>query len=337
MKLSFSTFDLKLKHVFTIARGSSSIEPIVIVKIEHDGIVGLGEASPTKRYRETIESVIDFLKIIDLNKFESPFEIEKINKYLDSLGSGDTSAKCAIDLALFDWVSKKLSLPLSKYLGINNLPTPVSSFTIGIDTIEMIEKKVIEAENYPILKIKVGMENDREIIKSIRKITDKVLRVDANEGWTDKQIALEKIKWLEDQNVEFCEQPMPHNQINDIKWLREKINMPLIADESSINSRSIPDLINAFDGINIKLMKSGGICEAMKMIHTARAFNLKIMLGCMIESSIAISSAIHLSPLVDFADLDGSILTTNDPFDGCKNENGKLIIVDRTGHGAVEK
>lgn len=337
MKLSWKQFNLELKYIFKIARGASLVEPIIILELEHDGIIGYGESSPISRYHESVETVSDFLKIVDLSRFESPFQLEEINRYLDSLGSGNTAARCAIDLALYDWVSKKLNLPLSKYLGIGNLPTPVSSFTIGIDTLEIIEKKVHEAEKYPILKIKVGLDNDEEIIRTIRKITDKVLRVDANEGWRDKFVALEKIKWLKDQNVEFIEQPMPASQLDDLKWLREKSVLPLIADESVMSSKSIPQIKDAFDGINIKLMKSTGLHEAIKMINTARAMNMKIMLGCMIESSVAISSAIHLSPLVDYADLDGNVLITNDPFEGCENKNGKLKIIDRIGHGAIPK
>ena len=337
MKISWKTYDLQLKYVFRIARSEEAIVPIVIVELRHDGITGYGEASPSGRYHETAHTVINFLSKLDTAKLDDPFAVESILTYVESVAKGNTSAKCAIDIALHDWLGKRLGIPLYKMWGLDKAKAASSSFTIGIDTAAVVARKVEEAESYPILKIKVGLNNDKEMIGTIRKITDKVLRVDANEGWKKKELALERIKWLSDQNVEFIEQPMPSSQIDDIKWLRDKVNMPIIADESVIRLSDLPMLAQAYDGINIKLMKCTGVREAMRMIHTARALNMKIMMGCMIESAVAISAAAHLSPLIDYADLDGNVLITNDPFDGVRNVRGRLELNEKPGFGVVPR
>lgn len=337
MKLSWKQYDLHLRYAFRISRGVEVVDPVMIVTLEHDGIVGYGEASPTPRYNETIDTIEAFLKRVDLSNFPDPFQTEDILLYIQSLAPENTSAKCAVDIAIHDWIGKKLGIPLYKYFGLDKSKAAISSFTIGIDSPDMLVKKVREAEEYPVLKIKVGLENDKEIMKTIRSVTDKVLRVDANEGWTKKEVALERIKWLQDQNVEFVEQPMPASQLDDTKWLRDKVQMPLIADENVIGLNDIPKLADAFDGINIKLMKCTGIREALRMIHTARAMKMKIMMGCMIETAVAISAAAHLSPLLDYADLDGNVLITDDPFDGVRNVKGKLELNDNPGLGVVLK
>ncbi|MBI5217174.1 MAG: dipeptide epimerase [Ignavibacteriae bacterium] len=337
MKISYKCFDLKLLHTFTISRSSKDVEPCVIVELEHEGIIGYGEAAPSERYGETAETVMQFLGRVNLQQFDEPFQLDEILTYVNNLAEGNTSAKAAIDIALHDWIGKKLNIPLWKLWGLNKEKTPLTSFTIGIDSLDVIEKKVREAEPYPILKVKVGVSNDEEIIKTIRKITDKVIRVDANEGWKDRIQARDKILWLEEQGVEFIEQPMPASQLDDIAWLREQVHIPLIADESVVSLHDIPKLYGAFDGINIKLMKCTGLREAMRMIHTAKAANLKVMLGCMIESSVAISAAAQLSPMVDYADLDGNILISNDPFSGVKVINGKLTLNDLPGLGVISQ
>ena len=337
MKLSFYRYDLKLRHPFTIARGSRTIEPVVIVQVEQDNIVGYGEAAPSKRYGEDENTVQVFLSKIDLRRFESPFELESISKYMDGLAEGNYSAKAAIDIALHDWIGKKLDIPLYRYWGLDKTKTPVTSFTIGIDKPEVIEKKIEEAQEFPVLKIKLGGDNDEEIMRTIRKTTHKTVRVDANEGWKTREVALDKIKWLEQQGVEFVEQPMPASDLASVAWVRERVNLPLVADESCIRLGDISGLIQAYDGINIKLMKCTGLREAIRMIHTARSCGMKVMVGCMIETSVAITAAAHLSPLVDYADLDGSVLTTNDPFEGVMFERGKLVLSDRPGLGVKAK
>lgn len=333
MKLTWQRYDLRLKHVFRISRNAREFVPTMILKLEHDGIEAYGEASPNVRYGEDIETLNAFFSKVDLSRFESPFAGEEISRFVDLLEPGNNSAKCAIDVALHDWVGKKLNIPLWKMWGLNPETAPLSSFTIAIDSKEIVQQKVREAEEFPILKIKVGLENDREMIDAIREITDKPLYVDANEGWKTRETAIESVKWLKDRNVVFIEQPMPAEQFEDIKWLRDHSEIPLIADESVHHLHDIPKLAAAFDGINIKLMKSGGLREATRMIHAARAQKMKVMMGCMIESAVGISAAAQLSPLLDYCDLDGNVLINNDPFAGCRNVKGRLKLTERPGLG----
>jgi L-Ala-D/L-Glu epimerase len=333
MKLSYKQHDLHLKHPFTISRSSSDLRHVIITQIEHDGFTGYGEAAPSPRYDESIESVISFLKEVKIPSSFIPDQIDEILNAVDAIALNNTSAKAAVDIALHDWFGKKLNTPLWKMWGSHKENTPVTSFTIGIDSPQVIEQKIKEAEEYPILKAKVGIPNDEEIIKTIRKLTDKTLRVDANEGWKSKEMALEKILWMEEQGIELIEQPMPASCLYDIAWLRERVHVPIIADESVKNSADLPKLRGAFDGINIKLMKCGGIREALKMINTARAMGMKIMLGCMIETSVGIAAAANLSPLVDYADLDGNLLIDNDPFGGIAISNGKIGLSEKSGLG----
>ncbi|MBI1805908.1 MAG: dipeptide epimerase [Ignavibacteria bacterium] len=337
MRLSYRYIELHLRHTFTIARSSRDIEPCIIVELEHDGVIGYGESAPSERYGESAQTVLEFLKKVDLARFNDPFRLEEILLYVNCIAPGNTSAKAAIDIALHDWVGKKLGVPLWKFWGLAKEKTPVTSFTIGIDSLEMIEQKVKEAAPYPILKVKVGVPNDREIIRKIRQVTDKTIRVDANEGWKSRDQALDTILWLEEQGIEFVEQPLSADCLDDTAWLREHVHIPLVADENVTQLFDLPRLSGVFDGINIKLMKCTGLREAMRMIHTAQSMNMKIMLGCMIESSVAISAATHLSPLVDYADLDGNILITDDPFEGIDVVNGKLMLNDRPGLGVAKR
>ena len=333
MKFTLKKYDLALKHTFTIARSSRDFVPVVLAELEHDGIIGYGEASPNVRYNEDQNSVINFFDKVDLEKFGDPFNYTAIFDYVDNLTAGDSSAKAAVDICIYDWIGKKMNVPLYKMWGLDKNKTPYTSFTIGIDKPDVVRKKVEEAQEYKILKIKVGTDSDKEMMDTIRKVTNKPIRVDANEGWKSKEIALERIKWLKDQGVEFIEQPMPASQIDDTKWLRDKIDFPIIADEALTKLEDIPVLAQAYDGINIKLQKCNGIHVALKMINLARALNMKIMLGCMIESNAGISAAAHLSPLIDYADLDGIVLINNDPFTGTKIIDGKLILSDDPGLG----
>jgi L-alanine-DL-glutamate epimerase-like enolase superfamily enzyme len=335
MRLSLKRYDLRLKHPFTIARSSREVNPVVVAAIEHGGIVGYGEASPSERYDETVETVEAFLTGIDFSRYDDPFQLETILDDVERIQPGHTAAKASIDLALHDWIGKKLGVPLYRYWGLDKHKTPLTSFTIGIDRAEVIEQKVREAEEYPILKIKLGGDNDEEIMRTIRRITKKTLRVDANEGWKQRELAVEKIKWLEQEGVEFVEQPMPASDLAGTAWVRERVSLPLIADENSIRLQDVPALQAAFDGINIKLMKCTGLREAMRMIATARACGMKVMVGCMIESSVGITAAAQCSPLIDYADLDGHVLISNDPFDGVTIVDGKLELPDRPGIGAI--
>ncbi len=341
MKLKYRQYDLKLKHTFTISRSSRDTVPVIIVEFEKDGIVAYGEASPNARYGETVETVKEFLANVEIERLSDPFKIEEINDYLDSLATGNYSAKCGINIAMHDWTCKKLGVPLYRFFGTDKNQIPISSFTIGIDAPDVVVQKVKEADNYSILKIKIGFPGDEEAIKAVRSVTNKPLRVDANEGWKSKEVALDKIKWLATQNVELVEQPMPAAQIEDARWLCENLSrhtlgreaaIPLIADEA-LSIFDAAELSTAYNGINIKLQKNGGLFKARKLIHEAREYKMKIMLGCMIETSVGISAAAHLSPLVDWNDLDGNVLISNDPFKGMVNEGGRLFLSEKPGLG----
>ncbi len=332
--IEVKTKRLDLAHTWTISRNSSNFKNNVFVKIERNGIVGYGEAAPNVRYGEdhvkTTKRINQAKKIFEENNL---FHYVDIKDALDQTITDQSCAKAALDIALMDWIGKAFNLPLYKLWGLDTAKAPLTSFSIGIDTAEVIKQKVREAEPYPILKIKVGTDRDREIINAVRSVTDKPIRVDANEGWKTKEEALEKIKWLIDQGVEFIEQPMPASMLEETAWLRDKVSIPIIADEAVKTASDIPRLATAYDGINIKLMKAGGLQEALRMIGMAKSLGMKIMLGCMIESSVAISAAAHLAPLVDYADLDGNLLIKNDPFTGVKVDHGKFIYNDKPGLG----
>jgi len=336
MKLRYYSYDLQLTHTFTIARESSDVSTVVFVEFEHDGITGYGEAAPSKRYGETPDTVIEFIKKVNVEKIGNPFHTERAVHYLYSLSQKDYSARAAIDIALHDWVGKAINMPLHTLWGLSPDDTPRTTFTIGIDSPDVIKRKIREADKYPLLKIKLGGENDQEIMDAIRSETDKVLRVDANEGWTIREVALEKILWLQRQGVEFVEQPMPAGMLLESAWLRERASIPVIADENVVSQYDVPKIRGAFDGINIKLMKCGGLNAALKMIYTAKSMDLKVMLGCMVESSVAISAAAQLSPLLDYADLDGNLLIKNDPFTGVQVDDGRLILPDKPGIGVTK-
>lgn len=242
MKLSSKRIDLKLRHTFRISRGVEDVAPVLITTLEHDGVRGYGEASPSTRYGETIDTVLDFLKRVDLGGFSEPFELEKIAAYLENLASGNAAAKSALDIALHDWVGRKLGQPLYKLWGLSKSKTPFTSFTIGIDSPEVIVRKIVEAEEYPILKVKLGTDHDKEIIAAVRRATRKPLRIDANEGWKTKELAHERIKWLEQEGVEFIEQPLPAGDLAGSAWLKERVSLPLIADENCVHLQRCPEV-----------------------------------------------------------------------------------------------
>ena len=333
MRIDYKRYDLNLKHAFTISRSSRNTVPVVILNLEHDGLTAFGEASPNSRYGETTATVEAFLNGVDTSALGDPFSPEQASTYLDPLAPHDPSAKAAVDIAMHDWIGKKLGIPLYKYFGLEKKGPIVSSFTIGIDSPEIVRQKAIEASDYPILKIKVGLPNDEEIVNAVRSITDKPLRVDANEGWKSKEEALDKIKWLSTQNVELIEQPMPASQIDDIRWLRERAGIPIIADEALDSPDRLEEIARVYDGVNVKVQKIGGLYKSKKVIEEAHRLGLKVMLGCMIESSIGITAAAHLAPLAEWVDLDGNVLISNDPFVGAKNKNGEIFLNDKPGLG----
>jgi L-alanine-DL-glutamate epimerase-like enolase superfamily enzyme len=237
-------------------------------------------------------------------------------------------------MAILDWISKSLKMPLYKFFGLDKNKTLSTTFSIGIDEVPIMQKTALAAKDFRVLKIKVGTKDDKKIIEGIRAVTDRPIRVDANEGWKTKEEALEIINWLAGQGVEFVEQPLPAANLDDYRWLKDRVKIPIIADESVHKIHDVPALASAFHGINIKLMKCGGLQEALRLVAVARAFDLKLMIGCMIESSLAISAAVAITPLFDYADLDGNLLIDNDPFRSKPLEGDKLILSDRPGLGA---
>ena len=338
MKLSWEPYELELRHTFTVASYSRKTTPGVQVRIEYDGFTGHGEASMPPYLGHTVESVCAFLQKVDLGQFADPFQLEEIMAYVDSLSEGDAPAKAAVDIALHDLFGQLLGQPLFRIWGLDAAKAPSTTFTIGIDTPEVVREKTLEcAGKFNILKVKVGLDNDEEMIKTIRSVTDLPLAVDANQGWKDRQKALDEIFWLAEQGVVMVEQPMPKERLDDIAWITEHSPVPIFADESIQRLRDIPAIKGAFSGVNIKLMKCTGLLEARKMLTYARAEGMKVMLGCMTETSCACTAAAHLSPGVDFADLDGNLLISNDLFEGMTIRDGRMILPDRPGLGLKKR
>lgn len=334
MKLTFRPYELQLKHVFTVATYSRTTTPDVQVEIEYDGVVGYGEASMPPYLGETVESVMKFLALVDLGQFSDPFQLEDILAYVDGIMPGNTAAKASVDIALHDLVGKLLGAPWYRIWGLDREKAPSTTFTIGIDTAEVVRQKTEEvAGQFNILKVKLGRDNDKEMIETIRAVSKLPIAVDANQGWTDKQYALDMIHWLHDRGIVMVEQPMPKTQLDDIAWVTQHSPLPIFADESLQRLSDVVGLSGAFTGINIKLMKCTGMREAWKMVTLARALNLKVMVGCMTETSCAISAAAQFSPAVDFADLDGALLIANDRFRGMEVVKGKITLPDRPGIG----
>ncbi len=333
MNLSFNPYELQLRHAFNLAKFQRTTTPDVQVQIEYDGITGYGEASMPPYLGESVDSVTSFLSKLDLSQFSSPFAIEEIHDYMDSVAPDNRAAKASVDIALHDLLGKIMGQPWYKIWGLNPDNCPMTSYTIGIDTEDVVRKKVEEASPYKVLKVKMGLDNDKETIEVIRSMTDVPICVDVNQGWSDKEHALEMCHWLNERNCLFVEQPMPKEQHDDIAWLRERSPLPLIADESLQRLTDVKRMSEAFDGINIKLMKSTGMHEAYKMAVLAKALGMKVMLGCMTETSCAVTAAAQLAPMVDYADLDGNLLIANDRFDGIQIVEGKVTIPDRPGIG----
>ena len=337
MKLSWEPYELQLRHVFTVASYSRTTTPDVQVKIEYDGFTGYGEASMPPYLGQTVQSVCSFLEKVDLSQFADPFCIDDILTYVDSLSPGDTAAKAAVDIALHDLVGQLLGQPWYRIWGLDAAKAPDTTFTIGIDTADVVREKTREcASQFNILKVKVGLENDMEMIRAIRDVTMLPLAVDANQGWKDREKALEEIFWLKEQGIVMVEQPMPKERIDDNAWLTERSPLPIFADEAIQRLTDIPSIKGAYTGINIKLMKCTGMREAWKMANYAHAEGMRVMVGCMTETSCAVTAAAQLSPIVDFADLDGNLLISNDRFRGMEVVNGKITLPDRPGLGLIK-
>ncbi|HPM87848.1 MAG TPA: dipeptide epimerase [Bacteroidales bacterium] len=336
LRLKYKPYTLQLRHVFTLASGSRTATPVVLTQLECDGFTGYGEASMPPYLGESHESVLKFLGQVNMEQFNDPFLIEDIIDYIDNIAPGNYAAKASIDIALHDLTGKILGEPWYRLWGLDPSRTPYTSFTIGIDNAEVVKQKVAEAEPYKILKVKLGLGNDREMIETIRTVSEKPICVDVNQGWKDKNYALEMAHWLKDQNVVFLEQPMPKTQTDDIAWLTQNAPLPVIADEAVQTTADLFKVKDIYSGINIKLMKCGGMNAAHKMALMAREMGMKVMIGCMTETSCAISAAAQVSPLVDWADLDGNLLISNDVYEGVTVDDGKITLKERPGIGIVE-
>ncbi|BAX80509.1 dipeptide epimerase [Labilibaculum antarcticum] len=336
LKLSFEPYELQLKHVFTIASFSRTTTPVMLTKIEWEGVVGYGEASMPPYLGESHQTATKFLNSLNLKQFSDPFRLSEILSYVDAVADGNCAAKASIDIALHDLIGKLLEKPWFKIWGYNKEDTPVTTFTIGMDKPDVVIEKVKEASPYKMLKVKIGRGTDEEMINTIRKITDVPLCVDVNQGWKDKHEALDKIHWLKEQGVVFVEQPMDKHNLDDMAWLTQHSPLPTIADEAIQRLDDVAKLQGVYSGINIKLMKCTGMREAHKMMNVARSLDMKVMIGCMTETSCGVSAAAQLSPMVDWADLDGNLLISNDPFKGIQVLDGKVILPDRPGIGVTK-
>ena len=335
MKLSYCPYALEFKHPFGLAYGSRTKTDVVFVKLEQDGYAGYGETSLPPYLGESHESVTGFLEqarsIIESADLNS--DVSQLIDEIDELSVNNNAAKAGLDIALHDLFSKSKNKKVWEYLGLAKPVERNTSVTISIGEIELIGQKLKDAENFNILKIKLGNGNDKEIIGEIRRHTDKPMVVDVNQGWKTDIAALEMMNWLSDKNILFVEQPMPTENLNDMVWVTRKSPLPAIADESVKRLEDIRNIVGAFSGINLKLMKSTGLNEAVKMIHAAKQKNLKINIGCMTESSCAISAAAQLTAYADWVDLDGPILIKNNPFSPISYSSGKIVLNDLPGLG----
>ncbi len=337
MKLSHQTIELKPTHPFVIARGGYAHHRNVIVRLtDDDGLEGFGEAAPNRYYGESVATVIaalgQFKPIIER---ADPMALESTEAHLSRVLRGNASARSAVSSALHDLMGKRLGLPVYKIWGLESSTAAQSSFTIAIAESNELERRVEEAREYPILKIKLGTDRDMEIVRIVRNAApEKRLRVDANAAWTAKH-AVKMSDFLADQGVEMLEQPVAANDVDGLRFVRKRSRLPVFADESCLVATDIARLAGAVDGINIKLAKCGSLREALRMVHTARALDMQVMAGCMIESSLGISAIAQISPLLDFADFDGAALLSSDPFRGASIAGGQIRLSDGPGLGVM--
>ena len=331
LTLRLSELELRLVHPFKITRSEESIARTVLFRLRWRDIEALGESSPTPRYVESLQSIRAWYEQHPLQS-QIPYRLETL---LDGI---PPAARCGLDVALHDLIGKDVGKPLYELLGLEPLNTPQTSFTVGIADRSLTLQKVAEIGDHPIMKVKLGLGTPQEQVETIALIRSRyngTIRIDANEGWTPES-AVGILKELERYDIEFCEQPIPAGTPERLRYIKERVRIPIVTDEDSKDASDLPALYKCVDGINVKLVKCGGIRGALAMIHTARAMGLKIMLGCMVESAILSTAAAHLSPLVDWADIDGPFLTAHDPFRGVTYRKGKLVVPDAPGLGVRE-
>lgn len=332
LSLSLTTLELPLVHPFTIARGTNALARTAVFHLNWNGLEGLGESVPIPRYHESVESVIAYYREHPV-RGDDPYLLD------DLLADIPVAARCGLDIALHDLIGKDCGKPLYQLLGLDPAKTPVTSFTIGIGDRETTLQKVAEIGTHPVMKVKLGLGSVKEEVETIELIRSKytgTIRIDANEGWTAEQ-AVEVLREMERFDIEFCEQPIKAGHPEQLRYIKEHSKIPIVTDEDSLAAEDLPKLFGCVDGINVKLVKCGGIRAGIKMIHTARALGMKIMLGCMVESQISATAAAQISPLVDWADIDGPFLTKDDPFSGITYRDGKIVLPGGPGLGVSEK
>jgi L-Ala-D/L-Glu epimerase len=333
VQMDVRVLELPLRHAWTISRGTSTFKRNVVVELRVDGVLARGEAAPNVRYGESSETVTRALeRLAPVLAAGDPWHFRDLSERFAATLPGDPAAKAALDIALYDLAGKRLGVPLYRMLGVDPTRMPRSSFSIGMDEPEKLALKVREAEPYPVLKVKLGAKDVRETFGAVRAVTPKPVRVDANEAWGPEE-ALRHIEWLAGQGVELVEQPLPAADVEGAKWLRARSPLPLVADEALLSAADVPRLAEGYHGINVKLQKSGGIREALRIIETARACGLKVMIGCMVETGVGIAAAAHLGPLADWLDLDGNLLLAEDPFLGHPMVDGCLRLGALPGLG----
>ncbi len=333
MQASYISYNLELKHPFAIAKFSRTSTPLLLLKLTYEGHEGFGEASMVPYMGESYDSAVAFLSRVDWNRFKAPFDFPEIIRYLDSIEQGNPAVKAAIDIALNDLQGKILNKPCYEIYGADPSQMPYTSYTIGIDRPEILKEKVADAKDFHVLKIKLGRDNDRELINTIRSVSDLPLYIDANQGWSDRKQAIETIYWLHDQGALLIEQPMDKSDREGNAWLTARSPIPILADEAFQRLSDLDTIKGAYHGINIKLMKSGGMYEANQMILKARKLGMKILIGCMSETSCATLAGIALAPLCDWADLDGPWLTKNNPFKTPELNDGRYMLKNLPGLG----
>lgn len=333
LSLSCQPYTLELNHQFTVAAWSRATTPVVLVELHYEGITGYGEASMPPYLGESTGTVVQFLSGLDFSPFSDPEKIDLILDYVDSAAPGNNAAKAAVDIALHDLAGKIRGMPLYRIWGLDPQKTPPSSFTIGIDSPGVMVSRIGEARDFGMIKIKLGTAFDKEIIKAIRAHTSRPLIADVNQGWKDKNDALEMAFWLKENGVILLEQPLPKENRDDLSWLSRQSPIPIIADEGIKRLSDLENNLDVYNGVNVKLMKSTGLREAKKIIGLALKNKMVVMIGCMTETSCAVAAASHLSPLCHFADLDGPFLIRNNPFENISVQNGGIVIPDKPGIG----
>jgi L-alanine-DL-glutamate epimerase-like enolase superfamily enzyme len=336
MKLSFTPFTIVLKHPFSLSSGSRLTTPCMLIEVEHEGLTGFGEASMPPYLGESIDTASSFLEGVAARNIAPSMDPGDLQAVLDALAPGNHAAKAAVDIAVHDWIGKNRGEPLYRMWGMTPEAAP-TSYTIGVGPPEEVRQRVAEAADVPILKLKMGSEKDREMMEAVRSVTDRPVRVDVNQGWQSAREALPMIEWLATQNVEFVEQPLPAVAVEEQRRLRERSPLPIVADEAVVRYADLGRAAGLYDGVNIKLMKCTGLWEARRMIHEAHRLGMKVMLGCMTETSCGISAAAHLAPMADWVDLDGALLISNDPFIGVEIRRGNICFNDLPGIGITKR